>query len=726
MAKKKNKKDAKALNEFLAEAQEIAESLGKNLMLLDNAIKEGDLDPELVNEVFRGMHTLKSLSGTFGVDPLSRIAHYEENLLDQLRLGRIELTPSVLDLLFESVDLVTRILSQVSDVGDNQAADGLPEVEKLLEKLHRLGEKQSENASPTGPPSEAAAPQPELLLESEVFEVLTEYEEHRLRTNIDRGVALYKIHTKFGLESIDEDLDKIKSKLKPLGEIITYLPSAEEGEPDRLEIQIIFALQKNPLDLEEAVDGMDVELERIEAKRQPRSVMSDPPEHIPSADPEDPLAEEIARHTKSAPAALAEPEAEGSRALSLRSVSQTVRVDIRKLDTLMNVVGELAVICSAIARVSEDIRTVLGRRDLTLELHRINRGFERRLAELREGILEVRMVPLTQMLDRLNRMIRKISRDLEKEVNFIVSGAETEVDKLIIEEMSNPMMHIIRNAIDHGIESPQERRAANKPDVGTVALTAYQKGNHVMIEIEDDGKGIDVERIIEVATRRELISEEQARTMTDQEITELIFLPGMSTATETTEISGRGVGMDVVKTHIGTIGGVVEVQSDPGIGTKFMITLPVTLAIIPALLVSIADRVYAVPINTVAEALYIQPENVHQVMGTEAITFRGKTLFLCRLDEFFGFSRGDDKPEDSCVVVASYGHRRLGLVVDGIIGQQDVVIKPLGKSLSRVEVFSGVTDIGDQRLALVLDTARIIEQSQVAKDRVERRVAPVE
>jgi two-component system chemotaxis sensor kinase CheA len=319
------------------------------------------------------------------------------------------------------------------------------------------------------------------------------------------------------------------------------------------------------------------------------------------------------------------------------------------------------------------------------------------------------MVPLSQVFDRLARLVRKISRKLGKEIHFVISGADTEVDKLIIEELSDPLMHIVRNAIDHGVEAEDYRESVGKPKFGTVAMTAYQKGNHVVIEIEDDGAGIDNERLLNVAVTRNLVEEDQIETMTQGDITNLLFLPGISTSKETTEISGRGVGMDVVKTNISALGGVVEVQSEVGIGTKFSITLPVTLAIIPALLVVVADQTYAVPLNTVTEALLVSKKDISPVMGTDTMNLRGETLPLCRLSTFFGADDSDTEKDESCIVVTSIGQRQLGLEVDALIGQQDVVIKPIGQVMGEARGFSGATDIGDERLALVIDAAAIID-----------------
>jgi two-component system chemotaxis sensor kinase CheA len=709
----KGKAGKKALKEFLCEAQDIAENLGKNLMAIDSALKEGEPDPDLVNDLFRGMHTLKSLSGMFEVKPLSDLAHHEENLLEQIRLGRIELTPGLLDLLFESLELITRILKRIDDTSDVKVSKNKKEVQKLIRKIEKGDYSKEEDDSKAPKSAEAVTDkrdlyEPKKLFGPEVLEVLTEYEEHRLKTNVERGFPFYRIHTLFDLDSIDTSLEAMKTKLKPVGEIITYLPSAEEGTADKLGIDIIIAVQTNLDELSAALEGKEALVELIASDRPPKIEKKEsqkdasvPHSIVP------PSPDEIAEATPSRASIL--PAIEAEQAISLRSVSQTVRVDIRKLDRLMNVIGELAVLRSAISRMSDEVHALVGRGDLGIEMHRINTGLDRRLFELREGILEVRMVPLSQVFDRLARLVRKISRKLGKEIHFVISGADTEVDKLIIEELSDPLMHIVRNAIDHGVENEDYRESVGKPKFGTVAVTAYQKGNHVVIEIEDDGAGIDHEKLLGVAVSRGLVEEDQVETMTQGEITNLLFLPGISTSKETTEISGRGVGMDVVKTNISALGGVVEVQSEIGIGTKFSITLPVTLAIIPALLVVVADQTYAVPLNTVTEALLVSRKDVSPVLGTDTMNLRGETLPLCRLSTFFGTPDSDTEKDESCIVVTSIGQRQLGLEVDSLIGQQDVVIKPIGHTMGEARCFSGATDIGDERLALVVDAAAIID-----------------
>jgi two-component system chemotaxis sensor kinase CheA len=402
-------------------------------------------------------------------------------------------------------------------------------------------------------------------------------------------------------------------------------------------------------------------------------------------------------------------EAALERDRSLRSLTQTVRVDIRKLDHLMNIVGELAIVRGSLARVAERLRRE-GDRALGTELQRLHRSFDRRLSEMQNGILEVRMVPLGQVFDRLGRVVRQIGREVNKEIRLVITGAETEIDKLIVEELSDPLMHIIRNAIDHGIELREDRQSVGKPVAGTIALNAYPKGNHVVIEIEDDGRGIDEAALIERATALGLVDRPSAGELSRGEALALIFLPGVSTRTQAGDVSGRGVGMDVVKTNIGNLGGAIDVQSERGIGTKLTITLPITLAIVSALLVRVGDQTFAIPLSSVSEAIAFDGAGVRVIDEREAMRLRGATLALCRLGRLLGIAEGADAPRRRFVVVTMLGARRLGLLVDHLYGQQDIVVKPLGKSLRQVRGFAGATELGDQRVGLVLDAGALIEE----------------
>ncbi len=711
----------KAREEFFSEAQELVDGLSRDLIALEELAKGGRHDPELVNDIFRAVHTLKGLSGLFGAALMTGLAHELENVLDDLRLGRVELKPAVLDLLFRALELFGRILA--AERGD--LAEPTTDVKALLLALGQLAQ---ERAGP------AASPVAQYELDPGLLGVLTEYEEHRLRSNIQAGVSLFRIKVNFQLATIDSALDDLKARARPHGEIITYLPTGSGGDVDSIELEILLASQSDIDTLRSHLAGPNVKIEEVKrrgsrtAPPPGSSVMppamaltpapailwtaegatapsvAPPPGRHPSADDAPPPPE----HASIAPAA----EAAAAREMSLRSVSQTVRVDIRKLDRLMNIVGELAIVRNSMQRLAERERG--GRstsRELAAELHRLNRAFERNLSQMQAGILEVRMVPLGQAFDKLARIVRQVSREHDKQVRLVVTGAETEIDKLIVEELSDPLMHMIRNAIDHGIEERDERMRVGKPPVGTIALNAFQKGNHVVLEVEDDGGGMNPETLLASAMRRGLVTRDQAHELTPREILGLVFLPGFTTKEEATDTSGRGVGMDIVKTNINKLGGVIDIASDVGIGTKMTIMLPITLAIISVLMVEVAGRTYAVPLSSIEEALQFDPRGVRMVEGREVMDQRGRTLPVCRLSKLFGHEHpGGVAPDKTFVVVAQVADRRLGFVVDRLIGQQDIVIKALGKSLASTRGFAGATELGDQRVALVLDVASLLEE----------------
>lgn len=689
--------------EFLAESQEIIESLSRDLLLLDHGQKEGRTDPDLVNAVFRGVHTLKGIAGMFGQVALSECAHALEDLLDQLRLGKISLTQETLDVMFEGVEVLQRLLAAARrNVDPSQEVD-LAIFRRSLQLLMGM---------PSDPPRVDALGAYDL--DPGVLTVLTEYEEHRLRSNVDQGVPLYRLRARFSLSSIDSDLEELKQRVKPWAEIITYLPSMEGGSDDAIDLEVLLASRTPIAELRDAIGGPDVSIDPI-ARRDPGRTV--PPPAPPPATRE---GDERVPAAAVAPRPITMPPARdpnlGADALAVRTVAKTVRVDIEKLDHLMNLVGELGIVKSAVGRIVDRLRARADMRPLASELHRIHRAFERQLAGMQEGILDVRMVPLGQTFDRLGRAVRQVAREHGKDVRLVVTGADTEIDKLIVEELTDPLLHIIRNAVDHGIERADARLAAGKPETGTLALNAYQKGSHVVIEIEDDGAGIDPSRILSHAIARGMLTEESGSDMSAEELRQLIFQPGFSTAAEVTDLSGRGVGMDVVKTNIARLGGVIDVNSQVGIGTKFTLTLPITLAILSALVLRARSHTFAIPLNVVQEALFLEERSVRRVEDHEVITLRGQSLPIVRLHALFAIP-GDAPAGRAFVVVTALGNRRLGLVVDALEGQQDIITKPLGKSLAGVRGFAGATDLGDQRVVLVLDAPSILEEVLASADR---------
>ncbi len=504
--------------------------------------------------------------------------------------------------------------------------------------------------------------------------------------------------------TIDKDLEALKDRARQLGEVITYLPTGESSSIDVLELDLLLASGEELSVLIGQLGDDSLVIEEV-TRSPTQKVVS-----VPTAPKSTPSSMSASQTSQSQ---LPQKEGDSDRPIKVREQRMTrraVRVDIRKLDYLMNVVGELAIVRGVLARDAETVRSEHDRH-LGRQLYRTQRTLERRLEDLQNGILEMRMVPLGQVFDRLARGVRQISRELEKEVRLVITGSDTEIDKLLVEELGDPLLHMLRNSIDHGIESKEERERANKNPVGTIALNAYQKGNHVMIEVEDDGRGIDEEHLISRAQQLGAIPVDGSADLSRDEIFGLMFLPGLSTRQDVSEVSGRGVGMDVVKTNIARIGGVIDVQSELGIGTKLTLTLPITLAIVRALLVHCETQVFAIPLASVSEVITLDTRT-RKVDGREVMTLRGETLQLCRLKNFFALTPASGERRDvrPLVVVAQVGERRLGLVVDSIAGQQDMVIKALGRSLEDVRGFAGATELGDEHVGLVLDAGAILEE----------------
>jgi two-component system, chemotaxis family, sensor kinase CheA len=721
--------------EFFSEAQEIVDGLGKLLLDLEGAVAASRVDPDVINEMFRAVHTLKGIAGLFGATRMSGMSHELENMLDDVRMGRLDLTSNVLDLLFKAVDLYTHIL--LFERGE--APDPEQEIAKLLASFAAV-------TQPEEAPTSNIFTQ--FDLDPGMFGVLTEYEEHRLKSNIESGLALFRLRVRFNLTVLDSALEDLKKKAKPLGEIITYLPapSTDESDFENLELDILMASKSDAatIDTTLSVEGLVVNPVKRRAgggpppkaaaapvSKSPLPKIGAPPSLPPptiagpARVPQD-LTPDSQVMTPAAPAAKSvrpaaaartsmAPQAQGQAAQFVgKSAAQTtVRVDIRKLDRLMTILGELAIVRSAVGRLAERLRGSVEHRELGTDLHRLHRTFERHLGQMQNGILEVRMVQLGPVFDKLQRGLRAISREYSRPVNLVITGQETEIDKLIVEELSDPLMHMVRNAFDHGIELVEDRLKVGKPEVGTIALNAFQKGNHVVIEVEDDGRGMDPKLIIASAIRKGVITEDESREMSARDAYRLVFMPGFSTKTVVTDLSGRGVGLDVVKTNIAKLGGIVDVTSEVGIGTKMTITLPVTLAIINVLIVEIAGRSFAIPLASVEEAFVYDPTLTRNVEGREVLSLRGQSLPICHLSSLFQVDAFDDTTDASrkfYVVTVAVGIRRLGLLVDRLEGQQDIVIKPLGKSLKSVRGFAGAAELGDQRVALVLDVAAIVEE----------------
>jgi two-component system chemotaxis sensor kinase CheA len=677
----------KALAEFVSEAQETVEGLDADLLRLEESARGAEADPEVLNAVFRAAHSLKGLASMFGVERMAALAHALEDRLDDVRMGRRTLDAATLDLLLAAPDLFARIVAE--------EAGGMPPAS--AEEASALAERLGTRAAPAAGPR--ADPLRDLDLPDSLLPMLTEYEEHRLRASAGKGLGLYRVSATLDLKTFDTALEALKARLKAAGEVVCALPSSDAADPRAICFDLMLASGAPPEKVRAAA-GASASVERV--ARRPA-----PPRGQPAAAPAEPARPALAAvSTPGGGPPGATPRAPAEEAASLRPGSQAVRVDIRKLDRLMDAVGELVLVKTNVARIAERLRAGEQPVRLGLELHRESRVLDRKLSELQSGILEVRMVPLGQVFDKLARMVRKATRELGKEVDFQLEGADVELDKLIAEEISDPLMHLIRNSLDHGLEGPDQRVAAGKPAAGRLRLSAAQKGSQIQIALEDDGAGIDDRRIREAAVRRGAISAEAAAQMSRRDALNLIFLPGLSTAEQVTSLSGRGVGMDVVKNDIANLSGIIDFHTERGRGTRFEITLPVTLAIVRALVVGISGRTYAVPLNGVLEIAEVRAGDVRTIESREVLSLRGATLPLVHLHRLFGLP--PPPPGPSFVVVAGLAQQRLGLVVDQLLGEQDVVVKPLGGLLSGVRGIAGATDLGNRRTVLVVDVGAII------------------
>jgi two-component system chemotaxis sensor kinase CheA len=671
-ARRTRSRQTRAQREFVSEAEEILERMRGDLgELAEPRGGDDEPDPELVNRLFRSAHSLKGISGLFGFDALTELAHRAEDLLDGLRLGRVRSHGAALSLLDESVSVFRSALAGLS--GSTGRDELEPRVADLVARIEAAGRSVSGGAPLAG-----------LGLEPTLLRALTEYEEHRLQESLRRGRRVHRLELCFELADFETGLREIGDAVRELGEVVSTLPSATESPEAKIRFTLLVASELDAEALRERLQLPDGALEQV--SREP----GDPGESAPAAD---------------VPAASTLPSSFPEGDDSLRSISDTVRVDIRKLDELMNLVGELVLHRATIGSIATRLSRQAPTARFGAELAKVHKSLDRKLQDLQAGVLDVRMVPLRQVFEKLSRVVRRLRADLGKDVRLEIRGADTELDKLIVEELVDPLMHLVRNAFDHAIEDPEQRTRAGKPVEGGIRIDAHQRGSHVVIDVSDDGRGIDPEVVRARAEARGLVPRDAV--LSPAEALELVFLPGFSTRDEVTETSGRGVGMDVVRANLAGLGGVVEIDSEAGRGTRITLTLPITLAIIQALLVGAGGQRFAIPLNSVLETLAVRSDDLQRSHAGELLNLRGEPLPVRRLAEVFGLS--GSASEAAFVVVVGLGEVRAGIVVESLLGQQDTVIKPIQGPVADVPGVAGATELSDQGAVLVLDVAAIVE-----------------
>ncbi len=651
------------LNVFMDECQEHLQSLNQSLL----ALEQDPENTEILNSIFRAAHTLKGASATMGFNKMSNVTHAMEDVLSLLRQHELTVNAEIVNALFEALDLL-EVLAQ----GITEGREEDIEIAGIIQNLQKFSTKEA-MATETEQTSERRRNLQLRYLPAEIEQIKKAAEE---------GFNQYHLHIYLQEDCLLKGARAfmILRELEAHGEIIRTIPSAKELEDERFDTDFIIGISsKKPLEflvrfLEKMLDVEKVEGEALAA--------------------DDLLVERRGGTTKAATN-----EATPQKGVSTKppsNVSPTVRVDIRKLDDLMNLVGELVITRSRLEQLSSE------QGDQILE--ETVEQLTRLTMDLRDQVLKTRMVPVDHVFSRFPRLVRDLTKETGKEVQLQISGAETELDRTVIDEIVDPLVHIIRNSIDHGIEAPEVRTAAGKSLPGVVELKAYQAGNNVVIEIVDDGAGVNREKVKARALERGIVSVDDLENMDDEEIMNLIFLPGFSTSDKVTDISGRGVGMDVVKTQISNLGGVVELASEEGKGTKFTIRLPLTLAIIQTLIVQLGNEVFAIPSTLIDQTISVAQKDIKYVRNREVTLYRGELIPLIRLQEYLGVEEAKNSSlEELDVVVVSNGERRIGFVVDTLVRQQDVVIKSLGAYLGSIPGIAGATILGDGKIALILD-----------------------
>lgn len=664
------KEDDRAREEFTSEAEELLDTLSRDLVEFES--QGQNVRPELVNKIFREVHSLKGLAGMLGFGDISELSHSLEDMLDRLRMGKIAVSKELLDLLFDSVDGLNRLVIAIND----PSLEGLVDLTGLTSRIHSIITRQPQQKHDDG--------LDRLTLDEQTKKSLTEYEEHRLLENVRSGKEILSIEVTFDFSDFDERLRVLTQSLSEAGEVISTLPALPSGNVNGIAFRLLYGSTLNaPAVQVLAPDAVVSSLRRTSVA-------------TPAAGGEQmPVAE------TTVPAAAEEE-------VSLRSLSQTVRVDISRLDHVMNIVGELIIEKTQLESLTRAMTTQQARMT-SQELAKISRNLDRKLNELQKSVIEIRMVPVGQIYSKLSRTVRKTARELNKEIELVLRGEDTELDKMMVEELTDPLMHIIRNALDHGIEPADERRRKGKNPVGRVTLTAYQQGNSVVLDVTDDGRGIDVEKVRRVAIQRGLVGEKDA--IDQQRAHELLFTPGFSTAAQVSEISGRGVGLDVVKRNIQELKGTIEVLTRMGEGTTFRVSLPITLAIIQALIVEAGGEKFAIPLTSVEESLRIYARDIRTVERKEVFTLRDFTLPLLRLADAFEIDDDDHHSPDTkwFIVVTRAGEKIVGLLVDSLVRQQEVVIKSIGERLKTIPGIAGATEIGESEIVLVVDVGSLID-----------------
>lgn len=692
---------------FIDETKEHLQSLNEQLLILEK-------EPEnegTINEIFRAAHTLKGMSGTMGYKRMQNLTHNMENIFSEIRNGKMSVTATIVDLLFKGLDALENYLSNISTTGD-EGTEEYTEIISQLDVCLKQGLGQMPVAAPAAPAAAAVAVEEKAEVSADTAAKekyrafkYADHEKHAMNEAIATGQHAY------GITVYIQETCLLKAAraflvfktLEGLGTVIKSEPAVQDIEDERFDFDFSMVLiTKESLEsVKKAIMSVSevdsVYLSEIKAEEivMPKETVVEHKTEVTGS----------GAAAATAQAVQAAPEKKQATQTSKPVVNRSVRVDIEKLDDLMNLVSELIIAKNGLVSINNaDDATKQNNSGFNEQIEYL----ERITTNLHTSVMKVRMVPLESVVNRFPRMIRDLSKKLDKKMELYISGEDTELDRTVIDEIGDPLLHLLRNAADHGLETNAERAALGKPETGSIILNAFQEGNNVVIEVKDDGKGINAEKIKQKAIAKGTITAEQGESMTDKEIIDLLFRPSFSTAEEISDVSGRGVGLDVVKTKIESLGGDVEVRTTLGQGSNFIIRLPLTLAIIQSLMVELGSEKYAIPLGSIQTIEDVPVSDVKFVQTKEVINLRGTVIPLIRLTEVLDVESSKAQDENLTVVIVTKGDKLAGFVVDNLIGQQEIVIKSIGKYINNSKMISGATILGDGEVALILDVNTLV------------------
>ncbi len=648
------------MEDFLIEAFEMNEQLDQDLVELEHNPEDFDL----LNRIFRVAHTIKGSSSFLNLNILTHLTHNMEDVLNRARKGEIKITPDIMDVVLRSIDLMKTLLVTIRDTGSDTNNGKENEIEEAVKQLQAITSQNLEGAKETSGAKETPK------------EIKEEAKEENKENKAKAPTA--ENPTSDNPLADEPDLDYSNMSAEEVeAEIERLLNKRQEADKER-------RAQK-----------------KQEAKQEVTPTKEPPKTETPKA-------------PKTETKAKAKADTEENKAPSI-GVEQTVRVDVRRLDHLMNLIGELVLGKNRLIRIYSDVEERYDGEKFLEELNQVVSSISAVTTDLQLAVMKTRMQPVGKVFNKFPRMVRDLSRELGKSIELIIEGEETELDKSIVEEIGDPLIHIIRNSCDHGIEPLEERRRLNKPETGKVQLSAYNEGNHIVIKISDDGKGLDPVMLKEKAIEKGVISERDAEGMSDREAFSLIFKPGFSTAKVVSNVSGRGVGMDVVKTNIEKLNGIIEIDSEVGVGTTQKLKIPLTLAIIQALLVGVQEEYYAIPLSSVLETVRISQDEIYTVDGKSVLRLRDEVLSLVRLSDIFKVDAILESNSDVYVVIIGLADQKIGVIVDYLIGQEEVVIKSLGYYLKNTRGIAGATVRGDGKITLIVDVGAMMDMAKSIK-----------